>query len=284
MHLRIFKLFIIKKVDQSEIEESIRRKPFEAASRYLKGDFPFIESHRGCTKEEPENTLAAFTRAIQIGCDSIELDVWLTSDKIPVVIHGTKKGEIHETTNGTGIITEMTFREISNFFTSNNQPIPTLEDVFKLCKGKIFINIEIKDPDPNSIYPILELINKHDMSTQIAISSFFHFFWEELRKKQSETTIEFGFLFDSDEKEYEVNHHIERENHTLNVWYKDINQDLVKKAHDYKLAVQCWFCMTDPESEDIFRFLFECGVDIVCTNSPLMALKVREEMFGIGAK
>lgn len=63
---------------------------------------PIIESHRG-SKYQPENTLLAFQSAIQIGCEAVELDIWLTKDKVPVIIHGTDTGDISKTTNGSGI-------------------------------------------------------------------------------------------------------------------------------------------------------------------------------------
>ena len=46
-----------------------------------------IVAHRGIPTEAPENTLASFQRAIELGADAVELDVRLTSDKVPVVFH-----------------------------------------------------------------------------------------------------------------------------------------------------------------------------------------------------
>lgn len=86
---------------------------FERINYLNRGDYserimPVVEGHRGSVIE-PENTLIAFQNAIKLGCESIELDIWLSKDKIPVVIHGTDKGEVNNTTNGTGkrIITKV---------------------------------------------------------------------------------------------------------------------------------------------------------------------------------
>ena len=53
---------------------------------------PFIEGHRGVNKEFPENTLRSFQNALENGIDGIELDIWLSKDNIPVVVHGSFMG------------------------------------------------------------------------------------------------------------------------------------------------------------------------------------------------
>ncbi len=65
-----------------------------------------IVAHRGITAEEPENTLPAFQRAIELGADAIELDVRLTSDRVPVVYHYYY---LHLKTSAYGAIFEYTF-------------------------------------------------------------------------------------------------------------------------------------------------------------------------------
>jgi glycerophosphoryl diester phosphodiesterase len=260
----------------------IKRQAFDTSRRYSKGIRPFVESHRGCNKIEPENTIAAFRLAIEIGCDSIELDVWLTKDKVPIVIHGKKTGEIDETTNGCGRVNNLTYDEISKFRTIKDEAIPTLKEVFLLCKNKIFINVEIKDTNYSECFEkILEIINEQEMKNQLAISSFKHQYWEEIKKCNE--NIEFGFLYEPEDQE-DLNSLIfdsEKRNSTINIYYKEVSQELVKKAHDSNIAVHCWFKMNDEETEEIFRNLFSCGVDVVCTNSPDIALKIREEIFGV---
>ena len=260
-----------------------KRLAFDSSRRFQEKIRPFIESHRGCTKEEPENTLPAFQKAIELGCDSVELDVWLTKDKIPVVIHGKENGEINETTNGEGCVFEHTFRELSAFSSLHkNEPIPSLEEVLFLCKDKIFINIEIKDPNHSEcLHQILNIVRFHNMTKQVAFSSYKHEYWHEIKKIDETESFEFGFLYDTTEGqvcEFVLNQ--ERQKSTLNVWYKEVTPELVEKAHQNNIAVHCWFCMADPETEDIFRFLMNSGVDVICTNSPSLALRIREEIFG----
>lgn len=265
-----------------------KRLAFDASKRIFSRSRPFIESHRGCSREEPENTLPAFQRAIEIGCDSIELDVWLTKDKVPVVIHGKENGEIHETTTGQGLVNDLTFRELSCFSSKfKNEAVPALEDVLQICKETIFVNIEIKDAQfSECLDQVLSVVKFHNMTSQVAISSFNHEYYTEIKKRSeiSETeSIEFGFLYETTHGEVcEFKIYDEIKHNTLNVWYKEIfiNPELVEKAHNKNIAVHCWFCMQDDETEDIFKFLMNSGVDIICCNNPLLALKVREEIYG----
>ena len=65
----------------------------------------FIFAHRGASAQAPENTLEAFSMAISMGADGLELDVHLSSDGELMVIHDAK---VDRTTNGTGYVRDMT--------------------------------------------------------------------------------------------------------------------------------------------------------------------------------
>ena len=88
----------------------------------------------------PQNTLSSFKKSIDIGLDSVELDVWLTKDMIPVVIHGGEYGEIEEFTDGKRNVKEMTLNELKDVNTiEGKEKVSTLEKVFQLCKGKCLL-------------------------------------------------------------------------------------------------------------------------------------------------
>jgi glycerophosphoryl diester phosphodiesterase len=259
------------------------RNTFDAINRNKIGRKPYIESHRGCNKEEPENTLAAFKRAIEYNCDSIELDIWLSKDNIPMVIHCTEEGNISETTNGDGLIYELSHEELQKYEAGKNEPIPVLSSVLSLCKDKIFINIEIKDKNYElCIHKVIALVNEHEMDRQIAISSFKHEYWEEINKLNqvsmkmyNSPRVEFGFLYDVDQFDYIF----DRPNSTINLWYKNVNSELVKKAHESNMGVHVWFMMNDVETDEIYEYLFVCGVDIICSNHPNRVLEIRDKVF-----
>lgn len=110
-------------------------------------------AHRGVSAHLPENTLAAFSRAIDLGVDGIELDVHLSADQIPVVIHDDT---VDRTTNGTGSITGFTARQFGLLDAGSGQFVPTLAQVLNLAAGKVRVNIELKDPAATG--PVAEVV------------------------------------------------------------------------------------------------------------------------------
>ncbi|MFP4698544.1 MAG: glycerophosphodiester phosphodiesterase family protein [Eubacteriales bacterium] len=97
---------------------------------------PYIIAHRGASGIAPENTIVSFQKAIDQGAEGIELDVHLTKDEIPVVIHDET---IDRTTDGSGYIKDFTFEELNRYDAGNyfdkkfmNEKIPTLEQVLEL--------------------------------------------------------------------------------------------------------------------------------------------------------
>src|SRR5690554_3028185 len=108
-----------------------------------------IFAHRGASYHCPENTMASFMKAARLNADGIELDVQLSSDHIPVVIHDFT---LHRTTSGYGNVNKKTVVELKtldagSWFspTYQNETIPTLNEVLKWAKNtKLLVNIELK--------------------------------------------------------------------------------------------------------------------------------------------
>lgn len=123
-----------------------------------------IVAHRGIPTEAPENTIASFQRAIELGADAIELDVRLTSDKIPVVYHYFY---LQENTSASGAIFDFTLEQLRNVkvFCRNNPAakdgrISTLTEILEMFGGKVGLEIEIKGPEPEAPEIIGEVLNK----------------------------------------------------------------------------------------------------------------------------
>jgi glycerophosphoryl diester phosphodiesterase len=111
---------------------------------------PFIMAHRGDSGSRPENTLAAFAGAVEVGADLVEFDVQLTKDGHVIVIHDVT---LDRTTNGKGNVREMTLPEIRRFsagypsrFASNftGERVPTLAEALALLRDRARVVIEIK--------------------------------------------------------------------------------------------------------------------------------------------
>lgn len=113
------------------------------------GKYPLLViAHRGFSGAAPENTMAAFKKAMATGADMVELDVHLSRDGEVVVTHDDT---LNRCTNGSGLVSDCTLKELKGFDAGSwfgeefrGEKIPTLEEVLTLIKGKILLNIEIK--------------------------------------------------------------------------------------------------------------------------------------------
>jgi len=90
---------------------------------------PLIIAHRGASAEAPENTLAAFRRALALGVDSIELDVQVTTDGVPVVFHDAS---LQRLTGKRGRLTEKSWPKLTLLRVHATESIPRLVDVLRL--------------------------------------------------------------------------------------------------------------------------------------------------------
>src|SRR4051794_23137839 len=98
-------------------------------------------AHRGASAYEPENTLRAFEKAIELGADMSEIDLHLSKDGELIVMHDYS---VDQTTNGHGAIKEMTLEEIKRLDAGQGEQVPTLQEVIDLVRGRNGLYIELK--------------------------------------------------------------------------------------------------------------------------------------------
>ncbi|OXB08921.1 glycerophosphodiester phosphodiesterase [Flavobacterium plurextorum] len=129
-------------------------------------------AHRGAKAYEPENTLQAFQKALDLNSDGIELDVHLSSDEQIILIHDET---IDRTTNGKGLVNTFSLSELKSFLIDGKYQIPTLKEVFDLVDKKCFINIELKGlGTPIKVVQLIEeyISDKNWNYNHFIISSF----------------------------------------------------------------------------------------------------------------
>jgi glycerophosphoryl diester phosphodiesterase len=103
---------------------------------------PLVGGHRGNPAEQPENTLASFRSAIDVGVDMIECDVHLSSDGQLVVIHDHT---LERTTNGSGLVRQHTLAELRELDAGGGERLPVLAEVCELARGAgVGLCVEIK--------------------------------------------------------------------------------------------------------------------------------------------
>ena len=127
----------------------------------------FRLAHRGASAHEPENTMLAFRRALELGADGLELDVHLTSEGVPVVIHDAS---VDKTTDGTGQVGEMSLAEIRALDAGKGEQIPLLEEVIDEFAGRCLLLIELKGLGSET--PTGDMIRAKDAVASVIVSSF----------------------------------------------------------------------------------------------------------------
>ena len=238
----------------------------------------FIESHRGANREIFQNTLEAFTRTMQYDIESFETDVWLTKDNVLVILHGGNFGDLEGYYDHPGNVTDLTWDELSTYRTvEDNLTMPRLIDVMELTKNKIFMNLEIKDPRIDLVFPyIVQLIEEYDFFDQMALSSFHHEYYNKIEEYNNnhEKKLVFGFIYHKGE---ELD--FTKKGNSLNIYWTDATKEVCDKAHQNGMAVMAWFGLSDEENSAIYKQLIDNGVDTICCNVPLLAKKFRDNYY-----
>ena len=126
-----------------------------------------IAAHRGAHIGNCENSILSTKQSIKLGVDIIELDVKVSKDGVVMLMHDHT---IDRTTNGKGKIEDYTLAELKQFRLKNwlgiltDETIPTFEEVLKVAKGKIMIDIDLKTGD---VGPVVEVVKKMGMQDQV---------------------------------------------------------------------------------------------------------------------
>ncbi|MDD6428403.1 MAG: glycerophosphodiester phosphodiesterase family protein [Lachnospiraceae bacterium] len=137
-----------------------------------------IMAHRGDSADAPENTIPAFRKAIENGADAAELDVQLTRDGTVIVLHDPSLKRTAGLDKKVWQVTYDQIKDLDNgsFYSDTYQftRIPTLDQVLKVCKGKLYLNIEIKRTghDSGIVEKTLEIIEANQYENDCDITSF----------------------------------------------------------------------------------------------------------------
>ena len=220
--------------------------------------------HRGARGYLPENTLPSFDYAIALGCDWVELDVHYVNGEL-LVIHDTS---VDRTTNGTGLVKELSFAYIRSLNAGDNHSVPTLQEVINLVDRRCKINIELKGPE--TAQPVSDLLNQYCNAQwtpeDFLISSFNH---TEL--ELADPTYPRGVLFTRCAPNmWETSDRLGA--WSVNFEKSEVNRSLVKDAkyRGYKLLV--YTVNSSDEIIDMIGF----GVDGIFSDYPDRIVNLRQ--------
>ena len=239
---------------------------------------PKLIGHRGVKDLCPENTLESIARAFEIGLYFVEIDVKISKDKVPILLHDDT---LDRTTNGSGLAIDYDYENIKKldagkFFYKKNTNIfvPKLEDILNLCiNNNGNLNIELK-PNKNfekentyQIYKLTKNINQID----IFFSSFDMISVLEISKLYPQSIR--SFLLD-DFKEYNIDDLINISiNNDLKVCGLNIDlvtADIIKKIKKSNILITVYSDknINLASANDIFSL----GVDSIFVDNPINLL------------
>ena len=242
-----------------------------------------IYAHRGSRGQYPENTMLAFSKAIQSGADGIELDVHLSKDGEVVVIHDAT---LERTTTGSGYVKDQTYAEIRTHSAGKKfneykryasdwdlEAVPTLTDVLALVKeSAVSVNIELKTHEvqyPNIEKRVLDAVAASGLLPHQVVYSAFHL-PTLLRLQQLEASAQVAWLLEQ---------HVPMPMdyvQTFNLEALHIDKALVLTQPDLWQPMASKLRVWTANNDMKIKRLLELGVAAIITDYPERALKLRE--------
>ena len=224
-------------------------------------DSPLIIGHRGAMGYETENSIASIEKALELGVDMIEIDVFRIRSGEIAVFHDEK---VDRLTNGEGYIEDYYMLEMKRLSLDGGHQIPILQDVLKTIDNKAALNIELKGAGTaNRVQYITEYYsaNRGWDRDNFLISSFN---WDELKAyRELSPEGRIAVLTEGDPLEaLEVARELKAE--AINPHFSQLNADKVAQIHQAGFKVYTWTV----NDADTFRQLEQMGVDGVFSDFP----------------
>ncbi|MCK4885625.1 NAD(+)/NADH kinase, partial [Candidatus Bathyarchaeota archaeon] len=211
--------------------------------------------HRGARAYEPENTLRSFKCAIELGVDAVELDVRKTKDNEIVVIHNA---DVNKTTDGSGLVSELTLEEIKRFVTEKGEKIPTLTEVLDSVGKRVKVLVELKETGIEE--QVLGLIRQKGLIENVVIVSFHEDALRKVRELDGEVAT--GLIYVRHKNPIQAALELKAE-YLLSL-YRFTHSANIKKAHEKGLKVIVW---TINNEEEVAEYRKK-GVDGITTDRP----------------
>ncbi len=227
----------------------------------MKESKALVIGHRGAMGHETENTLVSIKKAMDLGVDMIEIDVFRIDSGEIVVFHDRT---VDRLTNGSGMLEDYNFFAMRQLVVEGGHRIPLLQDVLKLINNEVALNIELKGyKTAEKVNQIISYYIKDRgwSAENIVISSFI---WDELKEmRKLNADVKIAVLTEEDPLQaIEVAKELNAV--AINPDFKTLTAENTAKIHDENLKIYTW---TVNEPEDIQR-MKDFGVDGIITNYP----------------
>jgi glycerophosphoryl diester phosphodiesterase len=257
---------------------------------------PLVIAHQGGDGIWPGDTLYAFEQAVEIGADVLEMDAHITKDGQIVLMHDE---EVDRTTDGTGLIEDMTLDELKQLdaaykwsndddktfpYRETRIQVPTLEEVFQRFPQMRYV-IEIKLTQNPIDRPLCELIRTHNMQDKVMIASFHDAAMQNFRKTCPEIATSASrtevrnfvllgkaFLSGLLAPQYQSIQPPYDHKESMNI--PIMTERFIREAHAKNVKVEPW-TVDDPE---LMKRYIEWGVDGIMTDRPDLMIEVVMEL------
>jgi glycerophosphoryl diester phosphodiesterase len=209
---------------------------------------PLLLGHRGLRLpgEPPENTMAAFERALELGCDGFEFDVRQTADGYAVICHDAQYSS----------------QEIASASYAQIRQLALLDDVLARFAGRVFLDIELKVPGLEEA--LLADLERYDLGSGFVISSFFPRILQQLHSLNARVPL--GFLCN---RESALAHWRELKTEYVIPHFSLLTPDLISEFHRAGRKALSWTVNT---TEDMSR-LKDWGVDGIISDDPALLVR-----------
>lgn len=235
---------------------------------------PKIVAHRGYSAVFPENTLAAFAGALDIGADYIELDVQLSKDGQVVILHD---GSLTRTTGVDGAAADYTLEELSqmdagSWFDASfsGEKIPTLQEALELIRDtdvSCKVYLELKDIGDVEGFEeaVLEVTDQSGMTDRCMFASFRYEYLEHL-KELNENLVT---LYNTSSGKTTLPEEFPADCYGLNL--DVVTEETVRAIHQSGGQAFVWTVGTPEQVKNVQAM----GIDGIVTNDPGMARVIR---------
>jgi glycerophosphoryl diester phosphodiesterase len=233
-----------------------------------------VIAHRGAHLEAPENTLASLERAIEIGCDYVELDVRQTKDGALVIMHD---GSVNRMTNGKGKVADLTLAEIRQLEVKSRRgskwgglKVPTFDEMLERAKGHMKLYVDHKAAPPAEV---LTAIKRHGMLHDVVVYGHPDTLREYKRLAPN------VWIMPDHPKNIAAIDALCRDlkPETLDGSFSEWTRSQVDAAQ--RNGAQVWVDkLAGPDNEAGIKQCVELGVDAIQTNDPATVLKVLKQL------
>ena len=234
-----------------------------------------VEGHRGWAAKYPENTMLSYIKAMELGVDAIEFDVWLTTDKVPVLMHD---GNAARTCGVAALINQMSLAQIKQLepcyrekfgeeFAGQGLTVPTLEELLQYCAEhfpKIKLGVEIKEYTEENVDLTVALLKKYGFFDTCYFYAFNARIIKYLKTKYNGRTMGYPDLlmleFEADSYDY-----YEEMGISLRVARSEAAEHFTSKG-----LPMHFYCA---DNEEDVKMCIEKGADLITANDPVPLMK-----------